>query len=159
MIQDVSGFVYPAALVPCLRVDLFHHGPESHGAITNGELWTVHAPLFQLQQHLTPALDRLTGTILNGEKLLLAPFIYPNDHQCAELLFLSTQTGVNTIRPGMDPLILAERFRTPLCILRSPPLLEARDGAGRESFGILANQYFQCFTHLTRGYPLQIEPG
>ena len=71
----------PAALAPGLGINLFECGPESHGAISNGQLWRSHTALLEFKQDFSPALGGFPDTVLNGQKLFLTTFVDSYDDQ------------------------------------------------------------------------------
>ena len=65
----------PAALALDLGIILFECGPESYGAISDGQLWRIHNALLELKQDFSPALGGFPDIVLNGQKLFLTTFV------------------------------------------------------------------------------------
>ena len=65
-VENIFCFVYPAALMTCLRIYFIHGSPKPHGSITNSQLGNFHTTAFEFQQYLSPTLSGLSYTIFDG---------------------------------------------------------------------------------------------
>ena len=149
----------PAALRAGGWKHLRQRRPEPHRPVAHGELRRAgEAALLHRQQHLAPALGRLTHPVLDGQEVLLAAGVHTNDHQHAQPPAFAAKGAVDAVRPQGDPLVV-QAPTAPLPVLFVPAPLEPTDHVRRQlARGLLAHQRSDRLTHLPGGHPGQGQP-
>ena len=75
-IEHIRGFMDPAALHPCLAVNLVQGGPEPHCAVTDGQLGRgLEPPALQVQEQFAPTLGAFAKAVDQAQNILAAPLI------------------------------------------------------------------------------------
>ena len=83
-VEDVGGFVHPAALAARLGPDLFHRMPESERAIGDRELGANRQPTpLQIEEQFPPRVRTFAYTVAEADKLLPALGCGSDDDQQA----------------------------------------------------------------------------
>ncbi|OJI94341.1 hypothetical protein PFRI_14290 [Planktotalea frisia] len=125
-IEHVHRLVLPATLVAGCGIDLIHGGPEPHSTIPDSQFRYIHPSTFEGEQNFAPALDAFAHPVLNGQKTLLATGRDPNNHKGTELVILTAQTAVDTIRPDIDNWFVIQICAFPARVFFGPIALKPR---------------------------------
>lgn len=81
-VQDIGGLVNPATLNAGFAMDLIQGVPETHGAVTHGQLGCgLQTAAFQVQQQRASALGAFSKAVDQAQNILVAPFVRPDNHQ------------------------------------------------------------------------------
>lgn len=149
----------PAPLLTGRRIDFFQSRPEPHGAISDRQLWGIHAPAFEVEKHLAPTLGALAHPGLDCHEPFLATGGDANNHKGAELVILAPKTAVDTVGPDIDDGLIIESCVFPALVFLGLIALEARVCIRRQSSCIRTQKNFECRAHLAAGNPFEVEPG
>ena len=155
-VQDIRGFVHPAALCPCLRPDLIDRLPEAERPVSDGELRVDRqtTPL-EIEQQLLPGLRALADAVGKPNQFLLAVGGGTNDHKQALRIVFEPGLDIDAIGPGVDIPFGGQVAIAPAGVLVNPSLLQPRDSRGRQSTGVLAEQGSQRLLEVAGGDALQ----
>src|SRR5262249_40268426 len=157
-VEDVGGFVHPAALAARLRLSLFDCLPESKRAIGDRELGANRQPTpLQIEEQFRPRLRTLAHTVGEADKLLPALGSGSNDDQQALRGVFETGLHVNAVDPEVDVAFGREIAFAPARVLFAPGLLEASNGRGREPAGVSAEQCNQRVFEVAARDALEVE--
>ncbi len=159
VVQHVRHLVHPAALMTGPGIHFIPCRPEAKSAVSHRQLRRpFEATLLQVPQHLPPAPGRFPDAILDGQNMLLAPFIDTDDHQGAQLLALVPQAAVDAVHPPIDPPIPAHLPSAPFGLFRFPLPFQTTHHRGRQPFHLGADQHFQGLLHPAGRDALQVQP-
>src|SRR5262245_33902931 len=112
-VEDVGGFVHPAALAARLGPYLFDRLPESERAIGDRELGANRQPTpLQIEEQFPPRLRTLAHTVSEADKLLAALGCGSDDDQQALRGVFETGLHMNAVDPEVD-VAFAERSSLP----------------------------------------------
>ncbi len=158
LVQDVRGFVHPAALLARRRPDLAERLPEAERAVGDGELRGDRqtAPL-QIEQQLAPVLRALAGAVGEADQLLLALRRRADNHEHALLLVFEPRLQIDAVGPDVDVAPGRQVALLPARVLVDPNLLQPRDRRGRQARRILAEQRAERILEVTGRDALQVE--
>src|SRR5437763_11338517 len=102
-VEDVGGFMHPAALAARLGPYLFERLPESKRAISDGELGANREPApLQIEKQFPPRLRTLAHTVGEADKLLPALGCGSDDDQQALRAVFETGLLMNAVNPEVD---------------------------------------------------------
>jgi hypothetical protein len=102
-VEDVGGFVHPAALAARLRPYLFDRLPESERTIGDRELGTNRQPTpLEIEEQFAPRLRTLAHPVGEADKLLPALGCGSDDDQQALRGIFETGLHVNAVDPEVD---------------------------------------------------------
>src|SRR5690606_4649407 len=126
-------------------------------SISNRQLWRAHAAPLQLTQHGAPAFSRFAETILDRDQLLRAIRSSAENHQCAETILFQTNVEVNTIRPDIDVVAIAQVPRAERLVLVHPARQQLADVARRQAGRFLSEERLQRLLEIARRQTAQIQ--
>lgn len=102
-LEDIAGFMHPAALLAGGAKDLAQCGPEPQGAIADGQSRShAQSPVLEIQQQLAPTLGAFAIAVSKAEHLLLIPFISADQHQHALLFLGHAWLEINPVGSDVD---------------------------------------------------------
>src|SRR5438105_9077630 len=102
-VEDVGGFMHPAALAARVRPYLFERLPESKRAISDRELGANREPApLQIEEQFPPRLRTLAHTVGEADKLLPALGCGSDDDQQALRAVFETGLHMNAVNPEVD---------------------------------------------------------
>ena len=130
IVQNVSGLMHPAPLLPGGGIDFLKSCPKSHGSIADRQFRSVEAAAFEPQQDLAPALGAFPHAVLNGQELLFAARIDADHDQGTEPVICAAQDAVNPVGPDIDPFITAKIGFAPGVVLGRPLRFRSCLGSG-----------------------------
>jgi hypothetical protein len=157
-VEDVGGFMHPAALAARLGPYLFERLPESKRAISDRELGANREPApLQIEEQFPPRLRTLAHTVGEADKLLPALGCGSDDDQQALRAVFETGLHMNAVNPEVDVAFGREITLAPARVLFAPSLLEAPNGRGREPAGVPAEQCDQRVLKVAGRDTLEVE--
>src|SRR4029077_13628748 len=116
-VEDVGGFVHPAALAAGLRPYLFDRLPESERTIGDREFGANRQPTpLQIEEQFPPRLRTLAYTVGKADKLLPALGCGSNGEQPALRSVFQTGLHVNAVDPEVDVAFGREIAFAPACV-------------------------------------------
>ena len=141
LVQDIRGFVHPAALRSRLRPHLVDRLPEAERPVGDGKLRVDRqtAPL-EIEQQLLPGLRALADAVGKPNQFLLAFGGGADDHEQALRVIFEPGLDVDAIGPDVDIPFGGQVAIAPAGVLVDPGLFQARNGRGRQPAGVLAEQ-------------------
>src|SRR5258707_422537 len=157
-VEDVGGFMHPAALAARLGPYLFERLPESKRAISDRELGANREPApLQIEEQFPPRLRTLAHTVGEADKLLPALGCGSDDDQQALRAVFETGLHMNAVNPEVDVAFGREITLAPARVLFAPSLLKAPNGRGREPAGVPAEQCNQRVLEVAGQDALEVE--
>src|SRR5262249_26585209 len=157
-VEDVGGFVHPAALAARLRPYLFDRLPESERAIGDRELGANRQPTpFQIEEQFPPRLRTFAHTVGEADKLLPALGCGSDDDQQALRGVFETGLHVNAVDPEVDIAFGREIALAPAGVFFGPSLLQASNSRGREPAGVPPEQCDQRVLEVAGRDALEVE--
>ena len=158
LVQDVRGFVHPAALAARLGPHFLDRLPEAERAVGDHELGRRRksAPL-QVEEQFPPGLRTLAHTVDQADEFLLAFRRGADDDQQALGGVLEPGLHVDAVDPEIDVALGREIALAPAHVLVRPGVLEPPDGRGREPAGVLAEQREERLLEVAGGDALEVE--
>src|SRR5262249_48924409 len=157
-VEDVGGFVHPAALPAGVGPHLFDGLPKSKRAIGDRQLRANRQPTpLQIEEQFPPRLRTFAYTVAEADKLLPALGCGSDNDQQALRAVFETGLHVNAVGPEVDVAFGREIALAPARVLLRPGLLEASNGRGREPAGVPAEQCDQRFLEVAGRDALEVE--
>src|SRR5215813_11068104 len=157
-VEDVGGFVHPAALPAGVGPRLFDGLPKAKRAIGDRQLRANRQPTpLQIEEQFPPRLRTFAYTVAEADKLLPALGCGSDNDQQALRAVFETGLHVNAVGPEVDVAFGREIALAPARVLLGPGLLEPSNGRGREPAGVPAEQCDQRFLEVAGRDALEVE--
>src|SRR5215470_14453553 len=155
-VEDVGGFVHPAALAARLRPYLFDRLPDPSAPSATASSGPIDRPR-RIEEQFPPRLRTFVHTVGEADKLLPALGCGSDDDQQALRGVFETGLHVNAVDPEVDIAFGREIALAPAGVLPGPGLLEASNGRGREPAGVPAEQCDQRILEVAGRDALEVE--
>src|SRR5215813_1797150 len=157
-VEDVGGFVHPAALPAGVGPRLFDGLPKAKRAIGDRQLRANRQPTpLQIEEQFPPRLRTFAYTVAEADKLLPALGCGSDNDQQALRAVFETGLHMNAVGPEVDVAFGREIALAPARVLLGPGLLEPSNGRGREPAGVPAEQCDQRFLEVAGRDALEVE--
>src|SRR5215211_2337420 len=157
-VEDIGGFVHPAALATRLRPHFFERLPEAQRAVGDRKLGPDRKPApLQVEEELAPRLRALAHAIDEADEFLLAFRRGADDDQQALRLVLEASLHVDAVDPEVDVTFGREIAPAPARVLFRPGLFEPGDGRGRQPACVLAEKREERLLKVAGGDALEVE--
>ena len=104
-----AGVMFPAPLLAGGWIDVAQGRPEPKVTIARGKIGcNGQPPIFQIAQKVPPAASVLPEPIHDGQYILVAILISPDNNQHTLAIIVQTQCEVNPIGPEVDVALAAQ---------------------------------------------------
>src|SRR3954471_19540847 len=157
-VQDICGFVHPAALMSRGGEDFVERLPEAERAVTNGYFrGDLQPTAFSLDEQFVPALRALANANLEADEFLLAFRRCADQHQHAFAVVFHASLQEDAVRPHVHVPARRQIALLPALVLPLPLRRQSADHRRRKIRRILAQKCPQRFLEVACRDAPQVE--